>query len=49
MFVNPLKDADRLALEEGRGGEGSGVNLPQQLKPFRDDLSRSPRAAFTIL
>ena len=25
--------------EEGTGGVGSGVNLPKQLKPFRDNLS----------
>ena len=44
--MNPLKDTNRLALEEG---EGRGVNSPKQLKPFGDDLSRSPRGAFTIL
>ena len=45
VYVNSLKDADRLAPEE-RGGH---VNKPKQLKPFRDNLSHSPRGAFMIL
>ena len=48
MYVNPLKDVDRLAPARQKGGEGSGVNSLTQLKPFRDDLSRSPHVALTI-
>ena len=32
----------------GGGKEGNGVNSPQQLKPIRDDLSRSPCRVFTL-
>ena len=48
FYVNPLKGADLLAPEEREGRGGSGINFPMQLKPFRNDLSRSPRGAFTV-
>ena len=48
VYVTPLKDANRLAPTEGGTG-GAWSQLVQQLKPFLDDPSSSPRGAFTIL